>query len=179
MLSSGQKTHIIMKKHVWNKSEFPSKLAFSCSSRLITELLLFFNQSVKVLCNKSKQPFHLNFIFRKLVKVTERKSPGEWSERWLRPQIPGAAPRLKQTGLPGGDLRTAAKQSVQRCTQRWPWRGDHPNLNQTLLFFVYRWITGTCPLIAAHIYQYICQRMLQSLTYTYLDYFSTKWFIWL
>lgn len=45
---------------------------------------------------------------------------------WLKTQV-----QMVRKGLPRSDLKIAAVlEVVQRCKRRWPWKGNHPTLNE-------------------------------------------------
>lgn len=93
--------------------------------------------------------------FQKTGQSHREKKP--WWVKWTMTKLQRAAQRLKQTS------RRWPENSISpELHTKMTLKGRSSTFKSDLAFFVYRWITGTCPLIAAHIYQYICHTMLQT-----------------
>lgn len=98
--------------------------------------------------------------FQKTGQSHREKKP--WWVKWTmtKAKLQCAAQRHKQTsrGWPENSSNAISPELHTKMTLK----GRSSKFKSDLAFFVYRWITGTCPLIAAHIYQHICHRMLQT-----------------
>lgn len=96
--------------------------------------------------------------FQKTGQSHREKKP--WWVKWTmaKAKLQCAAQRLKQTsrGWPENSSNAISPELHTKMTLK----GRSSKFKSDLAFFVYRWITGT--LIAAHIYQHICHRMLQT-----------------
>lgn len=111
-------------------------------------------QSVKV--QRIEATVSLKCHFQKTGQSHREKKP--WWVKWRMTKLQRAAQRLKQTS------RRWPENSISpELHTKMTLKGRSSKFKSDLAFFVYRWITGTCPLIAAHIYQYICHTMLQTL----------------
>lgn len=96
--------------------------------------------------------------FQKTGQSHREKKP--WWVKWTmtKAKLQRAAQRLKQTsrGWPENSSSAISPELHTKMTLK----GRSSKFKSDFAFFVYRWITGT--LIAAHIYQHICHRMLQT-----------------